>query len=937
MGGIVVKKDIISYDRNGFIIHGRRVFLIGGEFHYFRVPAEQWEDRLQKMKSLGANLISVYVPWSIHEPYEGKERWSGDYDLDRFLSLCEAYGLYVLIKPGPYVCAELDFGGHPDWLIGKIARKEFRLRMLDKGYLDLCYRWYRMVNEKIQPHLITKGGNIIAIQIENEYDHLIEYGEETITKEDAINYFMFLKKAMEELDIDVPKFANEAAFLRGRDIIDTRTYYPNIPGLWFNEYDLFEGKIIESRKSQSTCPVMILELQAGWFAQIGVPIYEPDLNVVEGVSKSVFIHGASIMNYYMMVGGTTFPFMGARGDIVFLGGLGNITSYDFGGAPIREWGELHAEKYYWLKGFIRFAKEFANMILFGDDKKYVSITGGGENIAVLGPKGAELDYALNKSYENFTVYEQGNSDGRFFMIRNLENEDKNLTVKVSGELNGKEYEFRTNVLANETRMLPVNFRIPGTDLVLGYSTSEVICSKEYPKGIAFIMAGKRKVAGEMVINALKADISIIKGDVEVYGSGDSSLLRYTHSDINIIKVKNAYLFIIENELVGRFEELSSCILFHSSYYMKNIEENDGAIVLDMQIRENSDNLFRIFPMDDFKRDFLNVEDYDIALSRDEKTGMWHAGFKTGTLHGKPQFIWTSDWRYEADSAEVAEDYDHSGWLKLDKPVSLEEAGLIRHGYYWYRTKFELEKEPGMIFMDYIHNDTDRMFIYINEKLAYKSHNKKIKQRDITRFLRKGENTMAILYANEFHNKSHPHEGDIVKFSGIMNPFELYGTYADNEKMSLSVSSFYVKQGLEGINKGYHKLNYDDASWNRVPLAEKYVVAPEMGHIVWFRRTFKYDIGDEFSAPICFIPGIADQRLTFYINGKPVGRYDILGPQQEFYVPEAYLIKGTENLISIILECPAFYDELQDGFRRGFMTDPKFRQIFVAKNVIIKIV
>lgn len=932
-----MKEQIISYDKNGFIINGKREFLIGGEFHYFRVPAEQWEDRLQKMKSLGANLISVYVPWSIHEPNEGKERWTGDYDLERFLSLCEFYGLYILIKPGPYVCAELDFGGHPDWLIGKIARKEFRLRMLDEAYLSLCKRWYGMVNERIQSHLITKGGNIIAIQIENEYDHLIEYGEETITQEDAIKYFLFLRNAMDELGIDIPKFANEAAFLRGRDIIDTRTYYPNIPGLWMNEYDLFEGKIIESRKSQSTCPVMILELQAGWFAQIGVPIYEPDLNVVEGVSKSVFIHGASIMNYYMMVGGTTFPFMGARGDTVFLGGLGNITSYDFGGSPIREWGELHRDKYYWLKGFIRFAKEFANVILFGDDKKCLSITGGGENIAVLGVNGAELDNALDKSFENFTVYEQGNNDGRLFLIRNLEADDKELTVKVSADLTGTEYEFKTKVLANETRMLPVNFRIPGTDLVVAYSTSEVISSKKYPKGTAFIMAGKRMVAGELVINASKADINIIKGEAEVYDFSSSVLLKYKHSDVAIIKIRETFLFIIENELVGRVEELSSGLLFHSSYYIRSIEERDGAIVLDMQAKENSTNLFRLFPMDDFSPDFLNVEDYDIAMFNDKRTGMWQASFETGSLPGRPQFIWTSDWRYTADTAEIAEDYDHRGWTKLKKPISLEEAGFIKHGYYWYRTKFELEKAPGLIFMDYIHNDTDRMFIYINEKLVYKSHNKKIKQRDITGFLRKGENTMAILYANEFHNKSHPHEGDIVKFSGIMNPFELYGTYEDNQQMSLSVSSFYVRQGLEGINKGYHKLTYDDASWNRIPLAEKFVVAPQMGHVVWFRRTFKYDVKDNFSAPISFKTGAADQRITFYVNGKPVGRYDILGPQQEFYIPEAYISKGGENVISIVLECPAFYDELQGGYRRGYMQNPEINQIYVAKNITVKII
>ena len=235
-----MNEPVVSYDRKGFIINGKRVFLIGGEFHYFRVPAAEWEDRLKKMKRMGANLISVYIAWNMHEPEEGKERWDGDYDLDRFLTLCEKYGFYVLIKPGPYICAELDFGGHPDWLIAKIARKELRLRMLDDGYLKVCRKWYRTVSEKIHSHLITHGGSIIAAQIENEYDHLIEYGEETITVQNAVDYFLTLKGMMEDCGIDVPKFANEAAFLRGKGIIDARTYYPYIPGLWMGEYRLYE-------------------------------------------------------------------------------------------------------------------------------------------------------------------------------------------------------------------------------------------------------------------------------------------------------------------------------------------------------------------------------------------------------------------------------------------------------------------------------------------------------------------------------------------------------------------------------------------------------------------------------------------------------------------------------------------------------------------------
>lgn len=928
-------KQVISYDRKGFTIHGKREFLIGGEFHYFRVPAELWEDRLQKMKQSGANLISIYIPWSMHEPEEGKERWSGDYDLERFLSLCEKQGLYMMVKPGPYVCAELDFGGHPDWLIAKVAKQEIRLRMLDEGYLQMCRKWYQRVSEKINRHLITRGGNIIAIQIENEYDHLIEYGEETITRQNAIDYFLFLKKTMEDEGIDIPKFANESAFLRGRDIIDTRTYYPNIPGLWFWEFDLFENKIIDSKKEQTHCPIMILELQAGWFAQIGVPLYEAQLDIVAGVSKSVLIQGASLLNYYMMVGGTTFPFMGARGDIVFLGGLGNITSYDFGGAPIREWGEVHQEKYYWIKGFARFAKQFANLILDSDQKSYCRLTSGGENIAVLGQNGAVLDYALNQSAENFKIYEEGNEQGRFFFIRNLEDDAKKITIHVSKDLNGTEYSFNTTILAKETRMIPVGFTVPDTKLVVCYSTSEVLLSKQYELGTAFILYGRNGLAGETCFKVTPDHISIIQGVCTISAAGKDSLLRYHHSGITILKIDEVIIFVIEEGLMGRVEELSDGIMFHNLYYVEDIRENSDQVALSTQVKERTDQFVSFIPLHRNgakKAVVCGGEEIDMVGNGQLRLGT--ANFNTKEFSDKPEVEWTSDWKYRSDSPEVAEGYDHSGWRILDQPISLEVAGLIEHGYYWYRTHFELESQPELFFMDYRHNDTDRMFIYINEQLVYKSHNKKIKQREITHALKPGKNTMAILYANEFHNKSHPHEGDLVKFSGIMHPFEIYGKYVNQKEGRISLGSFRVKQGLTGMNEGYHTLEYDDALWKTVPDVPKIVVGPELGHIVWFRRKFRYQIGAAFSAPIQFSTLRADQRLTIYVNGRATARYDILGPQQEFYIPEPYLRPDGENVIAVILECPAFYDELQGGYRRGYMYAPELKQYFVAKKALM---
>jgi hypothetical protein len=929
-------KDIVSYDKNGFIINGKREFLIGGEFHYFRVPAALWEDRLQKMKATGANLISVYIAWNMHEPEEGKERWTGDYDLDRFLTLCEKYGFYVLIKPGPYICAELDFGGHPDWLIAKIANKEFRLRMLDEGYLKLCKKWYKTCAEKINKHLITNGGNIIAAQIENEYDHLIEYGEETITVDDAIEYFMFLKAAMEEYGIDVPKFANEAEFLRGRGIIDTRTYYPNIPGLWMSEFERFEEKLISSKKSQSDSPIMILELQAGWFSQIGAPTYEPGLEVVEGVSKSVFITGASIVNYYMMVGGTTFPFIGARGDTVFSGGLGNITSYDFGGSPVRENGEIHKDKFYWIKGFIRFAKEFSHIIAESDGKSFAKIISGGENIAVLGESDTILDYSLDKSYENFTTYEEGNADGRFFFVRNVEDDVKNMTISVSKDLTGYEYSFKATVQAKESRMFPLSFKIPGTDLAIDYATSEVLLSNKYEKGSVFAMYGKTGTCGEMLIKTGVEDIAVVRGQIDIHKGAAGSLLQYKHDDIIIVKVKDTYIFIIEEVMIGRVDELAKGLMFHNTYYLQAINDNGNNIVLDIQVKEDSKDFVKFFPLtSDADLNVAKLDGQKVSLQKDE-SGMYTASFEIASLLDKPEVVWTSDWKYCGDAKEVSSQYDYSDWRVLESPISLEEAGLIEHGYYWYKSDFELSSDPGIVFMSYKHNDTDRMFIYLNEELIYKSNNKPIDHKDISKFLKAGKNTLTILYANEFHNKSHPHEGDIVKFSGIMNPFEIFGTYKDNSDLKIDLTSFSVKKGLTGMAEGYTTLQFDDSKWAVAPNVEKFVTGKELGHIVWFRRNFKYNVGEGFTAPLKFIPIKADQRLTLYVNGKPVARYDALGPQEEFYVPDSYINQDGDNVLSVILECPGFYEEIMSGYRRGFMYNPKLEHGYVSKKVNLEI-
>ena len=152
---------------------------------------------------------------------------------------------------------------------------------------------------------------------------------------------------------------------------------------------------------------------------------------------------------------------------------------------------------------------------------------------------------------------------------------------------------------------------------------------------------------------------------------------------------------------------------------------------------------------------------------------------------------------------------------------------------------------------------------------------------------------------------------------------------------MSVEQFRVQQFLDGMNAGYTRLDYDDSAWTTTPQAEKYIVNAELGHVVWFRRHFTYNPGEYF-APLSITPRRADERLIIYVNGKPVAQYDIIGPQETFYIPDSYLNTDGDNVISMILECPGFLEEIMSGYRRGYMYEPVVEPSCVAKTVEIKI-
>jgi beta-galactosidase GanA len=316
------QQHAITYDHYSLLIDGKRVFIYSGEFHPFRLPSpDLWRDVFEKMKAGGFNTICCYFDWSYHSPKAGLYDFSGIRDLDKFLTLAAQVGLYVIVRPGPYINAETDSGGFPGWL----TTIKGRARSTDTDYLAGAYEWLGQVDPIIARHQLTNGtGSVIACQVENEF-----YDNSSIGQQ----YMQDLENKMRSDGITVPLTGNHnATFLTGLGATDIPGFdsYPqgfdaSNPLKWNPVPEWLEGA---HQSLPPDKPLYFPEFQGGSFDPWGGPGYAacytltgPDFENV--FYKSLIGQGATMLSYYMTYGGTSWgwlPFPGV------------YSSYDYGSA-----------------------------------------------------------------------------------------------------------------------------------------------------------------------------------------------------------------------------------------------------------------------------------------------------------------------------------------------------------------------------------------------------------------------------------------------------------------------------------------------------------------------------------------------------------------------------------------------------------------------------
>ena len=300
-----------------FLLDGKPFQMISGEMHYPRVPREAWRQRMQMAKAMGLNTIGTYVFWNLHEPQKGMYDFSGNNDIAAFVKIAQEEGLWVVLRPSPYVCAEWEFGGYPYWLQNE---KGLIVRSKEASYTK-AYRNYLMaVGKQLASLQINHGGNILMVQIENEYG---SYGNDK-------EYLALNKQLFIEAGFDGLLYTCDPA----RDVANG-----SLPGLLpaVNGIDKpAEVKKIVRDNYNGKGPFYIAEWYPAWFDWWGTKHHTVNAKQYADRLDTVLAAGISI-NLYMFHGGTTRGFMNGANFNDKNPYEPQISSYDYD-APLDEAG-----------------------------------------------------------------------------------------------------------------------------------------------------------------------------------------------------------------------------------------------------------------------------------------------------------------------------------------------------------------------------------------------------------------------------------------------------------------------------------------------------------------------------------------------------------------------------------------------------------------------
>lgn len=303
-----------------FYLDGKPLKIISGAIHYFRVVPEYWQDRLEKLQALGCNTVETYIPWNMHEPREGEYCFSGMFDIRKFILTAQKLGLYVILRPSPYICAEWEFGGLPFWLL---KDGDMKLRFNYPPYLAKIDRYYKRLFEEFNDLQMDRGGPIVMMQVENEYG---SYANDK-------QYMYSLVDLMRKHGVTVPLVTSDGPW---HDMLDNGSVQDAALPTINCGSDVKEHFVRLKQFHGEDRPLMVMEFWIGWFDAWGDEQHHTREAQSAAAELDDILKEGSV-NIYMFHGGTNFGFTSGANYYDKLSP--DTTSYDYD-ALLTEWGDF---------------------------------------------------------------------------------------------------------------------------------------------------------------------------------------------------------------------------------------------------------------------------------------------------------------------------------------------------------------------------------------------------------------------------------------------------------------------------------------------------------------------------------------------------------------------------------------------------------------------
>lgn len=840
---LFVKPKLIRYDADCFTVEGIDLFLFSGAVHYFRMPKPLWRDRLLKVKRASFVALETYVAWNWHERKEGKVDLK---DLDDYLSLAEEMGFYTIVRPGPYICSEWDVGGFPNWL----PQKRFPLRTDHPDSIFWSDYWYAKVMPLIARHQITKGGRVILVQLENEYDY---YG----LPDDVMHrYLTALYRSAVKHGIEVPLFTCWTRVARRNEdkimarIFDTCNFYPG----W--NFEWTADALAKLREEEPYSPLMVTELQGGWFSQFGdtlLPHQRDDLSAEQcnALTKYLIAHGLSALNYYMLFGGTNFGYWGARHI---------TTTYDYA-APIREPGGLW-EKYYAVK-------------LIGDFLRCF-----GADLVRAKPK-HELASSENDAVK---VYARVHEDHGYLFVWNPTMEWQKARVSLNLP-NGEKVAFDEPIILppRDLKILPVNFTVGSRKVVL--TTLEV--QSIVKVGDRWVMV----VYGDVAPDGTPYQILFSDGfELRGYVKNCSEILN-VGDDIQVVvttRERAGRTWRIEREDLPALEMLKPDthhgLIVSTAYLLREVQVTGERVECNFEVLPGETEFLVLLPNLP-KSVLVDGKETRAIVDSTKKCLKFAVNSKAMPADAVP--IPLLKWRSEPISVKdgkTAKLSDKSSLLISLAP--LDDMKWHDNGFYRYETEFHWDGEAeNLLLVTYA---PDPKLVLVNGKVVSEaSNNFKSAQIPLRMYARKGRNILTVLY----EQPGRPNFGwGINELKGVAGAL-LVG----KEAIELTEWRMNKTQRIDE-NAPEIQPDFEDKSWTPVQVGRGH--QPEIGvrECAWFRTEF---ILDKVEPDLMLLFEGVDDNAWVWLNGQKIGEH--FGWDEPFILPISKAAKQGRNVLVVGVE------------------------------------